>query len=138
MSTTLSTTIVDESYDNYFGYYPQTHQHHHQECGIMNLNMSQQPGSICVCYLKSGMQRRIYFDSFGQVTQCEIQKYLNTKREYEISEEEIQRNTDIVQCTSTHVCDHLSLSVLRSLTREHRSSQDVLNELNGGYTQGNW
>lgn len=24
MSTTLSTTIVDESYDNYFGYYPQT------------------------------------------------------------------------------------------------------------------
>ena len=77
----------------------------------------------------------IYFDSFGQVTPMEIQKYLKTKEEYEMEKPMIQRNTDIVQHINTHVCGHLCLFVLTSLTREHRSFQDVLNELNGGYTQ---
>ena len=49
----------------------------------------------------------------------------------------IERNTDIVQHTNTHVCGHLCLFVLRSLTREHQLFQDVLNELtttDDGYT----
>ena len=90
---------------------------YNKECGIVNLN-------CC--------------DSFGQVTPLEFQKYLKTKREYDSGIGVIQRNTDIVQRTNTHVCGHLCLFVLTSLTRKHRSYQDVLNQLNDGYTQGDW
>ena len=82
------------------------------------------------------MSRRIYFDSFGQMTLTEIQKYLKTKKEYETGKAVIQRITDIVQHVNTHVCEHLCLFVLTSLTRKHQSYQDVLNQLNDGYTQG--
>ena len=110
---------------------------HHRECGIMNLNTSNQPGSHWVAYFKDdGMKRRIYFDSFGQITPMEIQKYLKTKEEFERGTAVIQRNTDIVQQPNTHVCGHLCLFVLTSLTREHLTFQDVLNELNDGYTRG--
>ena len=87
------------------------------------------------CYFKDENKIRIYFDSFGQVTPVEIQKYLKTSKEFEMEKAVIQRNTDIVQHVNTHVCGHLCLFVLRSLTCEHRSFQDVLNELNDGYTQ---
>ena len=66
----------------------------------------------------------------------EIQKYLKTKKEYETGKAVIQRNTDIVQHVNTHVCGHFCLFVLASLTREHQSYQDVLNQLNDGYAQG--
>ena len=71
------------------------------------------------------------------MTPIEIQKYLKTKKEYELEKEVIQRNTDIVQLVNTHVCRHLCLFVQRSLTREHQAFQDILNLLNDGYTQGN-
>ena len=99
--------------------------------------MTEQTGSHWVCYFKDGMNQRIYFDSFGQATLEEIQRYLKTK-EYETGKAVIQRNTDIVQCINTHVCGHLCLFVLTSLTREHLTFQDVLNQLNDGYTQGDW
>ena len=63
---------------------------------------------------------------------------MKTKGEYNSSKQVIQRNTDIVQRVNTHVCGHLCLFVLASLTREHLSFQDVLNKLNDGYTQGDW
>ena len=47
----------------------------------------------------------------------------------------IQQNTDIVQHSNTHVCGHLCLFALTSLTGEHQSYQDVLNTLNDEYTQ---
>ena len=50
----------------------------------------------------------------------------------------IQRNTDIVQHSNTHICGHLCLLVRRLLTREHCSFQDILNQLNDEYTQGDW
>ena len=111
------------------------HTPHQRECGIVNLNTTHESGSHWVCYFKNYKKVRIYFDSFGQVTPIETQKYLKTKEEYEMKKPVIQRNTDIVQHVNTHVCGHLCLFVLRSLTREHRSFQDVLNELNDGYTQ---
>ena len=111
---------------------------HQKECGIVNFNTSEQTGSHWICYFKDGMNQRIYFDSFGQVTLEEIQKYLKTKKEYETGKAVIQRNTDIVQRINTHVCGHLCLFVLTSLTREHLTFQDVLNQLNDGYTQGDW
>ena len=110
----------------------------HRECGIVNLNTTDQCGSHWVCYYKNGHER-VYFDSFGQVTPMEIQKYLKTRIElYPSNQQVIQRNTDIVQRVNTHVCGHLCLFVLTSLTREHLSYQDVLNKLNDGYTRGDW
>ena len=50
----------------------------HKECGIVNFNKSDQTGSHWVCYYKDG-ENRIYFDSFGQITPIEIQKYLKNK-----------------------------------------------------------
>ena len=107
----------------------------HNECGIVNLNTSDEPGSHWVAYYKDG-KRRIYFDSFGQITPMELQRYLKTKEEK--GKGVIQRNTDIVQHSNTHVCGHLCLVVLRSLMGGHGSFQDVLNQLNDGYTQGDW
>ena len=108
-----------------------------KECGIMNFNKSDEAGSHWVCYYKNG-KRRIYFDSFGQVTPTELQKYLKTEKEFEHESNVIQRNTDIVQHINTDVCGHLCLYVLTALTREHLSYQEVLNSLNDGYTQGDW
>ena len=111
---------------------------HQKECGIVNFNTSEQTGSHWVSYFKDGMNQRIYFDSFGQVILEEIQKYLKTKKEYQTGKAVIQRNTDIVQRINTHVCGHLCLFVLTALTRGHLTFQDVLNQLNDGYTQGDW
>ena len=108
-----------------------------KECGIMNFNKSNEPGSHWVCYYKNG-NTRIYFDSFGQVTPKEVQRYLKTKKEFEHEINVIQRNTDIVQRVNTDVCGHLCLYVLTALTREHLPYQDTLNALNDGYSQGDW
>ena len=68
------------------------------------------------------------------MTPAEIQKYLKTKKEYETGKAVI--HTDIVQHVNTHVCGNLCLFVLTSLTRKDQSYQDVLNQLNDRYTQG--
>ena len=109
-----------------------------KECGIVNFNTFKLSGSHWVCYYKDGMNKRIYFDSFGQVTLDEIQKYLKSMKEYETGKAVIQRNTDIVQRVNTHICGHLCLFVLTSLTREHLTFLEVMNKLNDGYTRGDW
>ena len=73
------------------------------ECGIMNFNTHEQTGSHWVCYMRNG-NTRIYFDSFGQITPLELQKYLKTKPEFEKKVSVIERNTDIVQRPNTSVC----------------------------------
>ena len=103
---------------------------HKIECGIVNLNTSEETGSHWVCYYKNE-KKRIYFDSYGQITPIEIQKYLKTKREQQQGLSVIQRNTDIVQRINTKICGHLCLFVLKALTSEHWSFQQVLNYLNG-------
>ena len=100
------------------------------ECGIVNLNRTDEPGSHWVCYHKNGT-KRIYFDSFGQITPIEIQTYLKTRGEQRKGESVIQRNTDIVQQINTKICGHLCLFVLKALTSEHWTFQEVLNYLNG-------
>ena len=111
---------------------------HQVECGIVNFDTSKGPGTHWVCYGKMKKEESVYFDSFGQITPCEIQKYLKTDEEYKKNIPVIQRNTDIVQRPNTHVCGHLCLFVLTSLMRDHVSYQNVLNLLNDGYTQGDW
>ena len=110
---------------------------HTIECGIMNLNKSNQIGSHWVCFVRN-KKDRIYFDSFAQITPLELQKYLKSKSEFINEKSVIQRNSDIVQTANTHVCGHLCLVVLTSLMREHLSYQEVLNRLTNGYSQNNW
>ena len=86
------------------------------ECGIVNFNTSNQPGSHWVCSYCNKTDR-IYFDSYGQITPVEIQRYLKTGSEFDRGKKVIQRNTYIVQAASTQVCGHLCLFVLKSLTR---------------------
>ena len=52
-----------------------------KECGIVNLDTSKEVGSHWVAYYKDGT-KRIYLDSFGQITPIEVQKYLKTKDEF--------------------------------------------------------
>ena len=104
------------------------------ECGIMNFNTHEQIGSHWVCYVRNH-NTRIYFDSFGQITPLELQKYLKTKVEFQTEVPVIERNTDIVQKPNTNICGHLCLFVLTSLMREHISYQQFLDQLNDGYSQ---
>ena len=107
------------------------------ECGVVNLNRSDEMGSHWVCYVRNHNDR-IYFDSFGQITPLELQAYLKTRKEFKMNKAVIQRNSDIVQRPNTHVCGHLCLVVLTSLMREHLPYQKVLDSLNDGYSQGHW
>ena len=97
------------------------------ECGIVNLNTSDQSGSHWVCYYRNGSDI-IYFDSYGQLTPVEIQRYLKTGNEFKRGKEVIQRNTDIVQVVNTSVCGHHCLFVLKSLTNGEKF-QSILNHM---------
>ena len=103
------------------------------ECGIVNLNTSNQVGSHWVCYAKID-KSRMYFYSFGQDVLAEIMEYLKSVREFRNEIPVIARNTDVVQSINTHVCGHLCLFVLASLMREHQPYQKVLNTLQNGYS----
>ena len=85
-----------------------------KECGIVNLNTSKQEGSHWTAYYKDGT-KRIYFDSFGQITPIEVQKYLKTKDEFTKDAAVIERNSDIVQEPNTNICGQLCLYVLDKL-----------------------
>ena len=99
-------------------------------CGIVNLNKTGEKGSHWVAYWVSSDadKQRIYFDSFGQITPIEIQKYLKTKEEFRLNKNVIQRNTDIVQSINSCICGQLCLFVLKALS-ERWLYQDILNVL---------
>ena len=82
---------------------------HSVECGIVNLNTSSQSSSHWVCYYRN-KSNRIYFDSFGQITPVEVQRYLKTGTEFARGREVIQRNTDIAQAANTRVCGQFACS----------------------------
>ena len=106
-----------------------------RRCGIVNLNTSSQSGSHWVCYYRN-KSTRIYFDSFGQITPVEIQRYLKTGIEFPRRREVIQRNTDIVQAANTRMCSHLCLSVLKSLANgeQFQTILDYMQHYGSGYT----
>ena len=67
------------------------HRPYLQESGIVNLNTSKETRSHWVCYFKDDKKNtRIYFDSFGQITPIEVQKYLKTRKEFESEKAVIQ------------------------------------------------
>ena len=72
------------------------------------------------------------------MTPVEIQRYLKSGSEYDHGKEVIQRNTDVVQASSTSVCGHLCLFVLKSLAIDNQF-QSILNQMQHyGYPQGDW
>ena len=108
---------------------------HSVECGIVNLNTSSPPGSHWLCYYRN-KSNRIYFDSFGQITPVEIQRYLKTGIEFVRGREVIQINTDIVQAANTRVCGHICLFVLKSPANGEQFQRilDHMQHYGGGYT----
>ena len=86
----------------------QPRQPHSVECGIVNLNTPIQSGSHWVCYYRN-KSNIIYFDSFGQISPVEVQRYLMTGTEFVRGREVVKRNTDNVQAVNTRVCGHLCL-----------------------------
>ena len=107
------------------------------ECGIVNLNTSDQSGSHWVCYYRN-KNDIIYFDSYGHITTVEIQRHLHTGSELDRGREIIQRNTDIVQAVNTSVCGHLCSFALKSLTNSEKF-QSILNHMRHyGYSEGYW
>ena len=87
-----------------------------KECGVLNLNKSSELGSHWVAFYEDG-DKRIYFDSFGQVVPLELQKYLKTNEELSEDKPVIQRNTDIVQKWTQTDCRHLCLYLLDNLSQ---------------------
>ena len=105
------------------------------ECGIVNLNTSSQSGSHWLCYYRN-KGSGIYFDSFGQITPVEVQRYLKIGVEFVRGMEVIPRDTDIVQTVNTRVCCHLCLYVLKSLANgeQFHTILDHMQHYGSGYT----
>ena len=59
------------------------------ESGIVNLNTSNQSDSHWVCYYRNKVDR-IYFDSYGQITPVEIQRYPKIGSEFNRGKEVIR------------------------------------------------
>ena len=71
-----------------------------------------QAASQWVCYYRYKTDR-IYFDSYGQITPVEIQRYLKKGSEFDRGKEVIQRNTDIVQAVNTSVSLFIRIEIIR-------------------------
>jgi len=76
-----------------------------KECGIVNLDSINGPGTHWVAYYRNG-NNRIYFDSFGLDAPKELQKYLGKPYKYQ---------TFQLQDAADSICGHLCLHVLSEL-----------------------
>ena len=88
---------------------------HKEECGILNFNTHNQPGSHWVCWYKSGSER-YYFDSFGEPPPIEILTYLKTYEELRKNSPVIRRSAVTVQHYRSNECGSLCLFVLKKLS----------------------
>ena len=87
-----------------------------KECGTVNFDKSDGPGTHWVAWYKNG-KTKIYFDSYGVQPPLEVIKYLGGSTHY---------NTDQVQPAGKVFCGHLCLYVLKELS-EGRQFQNILN-----------
>lgn len=85
------------------------------ECGVINLENSNERGSHWVCYFKKG-DSAVYFDSYSDAKPpIELVRYLGkTKIQYNKNIEPSQNFTDPA------ICGHLSLYVLKRLSEGHQ------------------
>ena len=78
------------------------------ECGILNLNTNNQPGSHWVCWFKRG-KAKCYFDSFGVIAPKELVEYLKPPIIY---------STCQIQGFYDTKCGQWCLYVVRELNRK--------------------
>jgi len=99
------------------------------ECGILNLNTSNQPGSHWVCWFKRGKEK-YYFDSFGVTAPRELVDYLKPPIIY---------STCQVQGFADTNCGQWCLYVLNGLSRKRSFSDivlDLINDVRRGKRKG--
>ena len=89
-----------------------------KECGIVNFDKSDGPGTYWVAWYKNG-KTKIYFASYGVQPPIEVVKYLGSLIRY---------NTDQLQPAGQVFCGHLCLYVLKELSAG-LDFQSVLNKL---------
>ena len=77
-----------------------------KECGIVNFDKSDGPGTHWVAWYKNG-KTKIYFDSYGVQPPTEVINYLGKSIHY---------NTDQVQPVGQVFCGHLCLYILKELS----------------------
>ena len=94
-----------------------------KECGIVNLDTSSQPDSHWTAYYKDGA-KRIYFDSFGQITPIEVQKYLKAKDEFANDDAVIQRNNgEYFRCSCWKARATRATRISRTTWKERRTRE---------------
>ena len=89
------------------------------ECGILNLDDSNGPGTHYCCFLKNGKDK-IYFDSYRLSPPTELVKYLGDPVYY--SSERIQPDNEVF-------CGHLCLYILKKICNDGLKFQEVVNDL---------
>ena len=89
------------------------------ECGILNLDDSNGPGTHYCCFLKSAKDK-IYFDTYGLPPPTELVKYLKSPVYY---------NSERIQPDNEVFCGHLCLYVLKVVMNDGRNFQEVVNDL---------
>jgi len=85
------------------------------ECGVVNLQNSDEPGSHHCCYYKKGNEK-YYFDSYGLLPTNEMIKYLKPTK----NSSPIICSTFIIQKFGTVICGQLCCYVLYMLDKEHK------------------
>ena len=88
-----------------------------KECGIVNFDKSDGPGTHWVAWYKND-KTKIYFDSYGVQPPLEVIKYLGSPIHY---------NTDQLQPAGEVFCGHLCLYVLKELSMGNEF-QNILNK----------
>ena len=89
-----------------------------KECGILNLDSSNGPGTHWVAWFKRGKDK-YYFDSYGLHPPNELTSYLGNGVLY---------NTEQVQQADQVFCGHLCLYILKEMG-EGKNLQDIINIL---------
>jgi len=90
------------------------------ECGILNLNRNDQPGSHWVCWFKH-RKAKYYFDPFGVIAPKELLEYLKPLIVY---------STCQIQGFNDTNCGQWCLYVLRELSRKRLFCDIILDLVN--------
>ena len=101
------------------------------ECGILNLETTQENGSHWVAWYKDDKEC-YYFDSFAEPPPLEILQYLKTPQELILDIPVIKRNAVTVQHDTSNECGSLCVYVLKHLSNG-RSYSSILETLQDRY-----
>src|SRR6266853_2562289 len=104
------------------------------ECGVVNLQNSDQQGSHHVCYYKHGKEK-YYFDSYGLNPSDDMIKYLKPTKNSSL----IICSTFIIQKFNTVICGQLAVYLLFMLNQGYKFLDilfSLMDEIHGIKTGG--